>query len=149
LISWANFSTLATQNKAKNWNILWQMPGEKLYLFVKEKRCKSLSFEEISPLFDCPQKAVAMLLLGFRVRCKVLKDCQQRMLNLLSDAGCLRKLKGKTKHCDWESWFLGSQHLRYFQIATYFSILQLVSEDLRSIICRMQGIVVQLLICSR
>jgi hypothetical protein len=40
LISWANFSTLVTQNKAKNWNILWQVPGEKLYLFVKEKRCK-------------------------------------------------------------------------------------------------------------
>jgi hypothetical protein len=107
---------------------------------------QSLSLEEISPVFDCPQKAVAVLLLGFRVRCKVLKDCHQRMLNLLSDAGCLRRLKGKTKHSDWESWFLGSQHLRYFQIATYFSILQLVSEDLRSMICRMQGIVVQLLI---
>jgi hypothetical protein len=75
---------------------------------------QSLSFEEISPLFDCPQKAVAMLLLGFRVRRKVLKDCQQRMLNLLSDAGCLRKLKGKTKHSDWESWFLRSQHLTIF-----------------------------------
>jgi hypothetical protein len=40
LISRANFSTLATQKKAKNWNILWQMPGEKLCLFVKEKRCE-------------------------------------------------------------------------------------------------------------
>jgi hypothetical protein len=73
------------------------MPGEKLYLFVKEKKVQSLSFEEISPLFDCPQKAVAMLLLGFRGRCKVLKDCQQRMLNLLFRCWLPEKIERKNK----------------------------------------------------